>query len=72
MTPPNYFRWIKTGDSTTAYDGYTLRKSESFEASGWTIGTTAPSASDSRHTETFLLDTESGGTWWDETDVQDA
>tara|TARA_B100000073_G_scaffold46696_1_gene34556 strand:- start:284 stop:478 length:195 start_codon:yes stop_codon:yes gene_type:complete len=57
---PNYFRWVKTGDSTTSYDGYTLEHSESFEGTGFGIYSTAPDYSDLEHTEVFLKTNESG------------
>ena len=35
MTPPNYFRWVKTGDTVSGYDGYTLTLTDDFEGSDW-------------------------------------
>ncbi len=51
---PNYFRWVKTGDSTTPYDGYTLELNATFENPSWRIGSyTANYGSDLKLTETF-------------------
>lgn len=69
MTPPNYFRWVKTGGSSTPYDGYSLQRDESFETSTWTnTGYTSAdsidySVSNVKRDESF----ESGyptGDWW--------
>ena len=59
MTPPNYFRWIKTADSSTPYDGYTLNYNESYESAFQSFQST-PTYSDSandagtlKHDEAF-------------------
>ena len=60
MTPPNYFRWIKTESAVQEYDGYTLNLTNDFDGqSAWDIYTTAPAYSDLQHTEDF-----DGSTAW--------
>jgi len=63
MTPPNYFRWIKTGP--LPYDsGHDVRGDETFETSAWGITNYSAASFTEQEDMTFDSNWAVDNEWW--------